>query len=121
LNIHEASTNQVLNDMEELASTHEGYRQQGRETTNKNPNSLNLSQKSTQVRTKPRRSGLEMRKTSAESSFDGADKDPTKKNLEKYHIIYTSTKRKREMQKTGLDIPKTHESPLEMDLDELIE
>jgi hypothetical protein len=107
--------------MEELSSTNEGYRQQGREAMNKNPNSPTVSQKSTQVRTKPRSSGLEMRKTPTESSDDGGDKDPTKKNLEKSHIVYTSAKRKRETQKTRLDVPETQESPQEMDVDELIE
>jgi hypothetical protein len=80
-----------------------------------------VSQKSTPVRTKPRSSGLEMRKTPVRSSDDGGDKDPTKKNLEKYHTVYTSAKRKRDTQKMGIEIPETQEIPQEMDVDELIE
>jgi hypothetical protein len=53
-----------------------------------------VSQKSTTVRTKTNNNGMEMRKTLVESSNDGNDKDPPKKNLEKSHIVYTSTKRK---------------------------
>jgi hypothetical protein len=63
LNLPETSSNQDFNDMEELVSTNEGYRQQGREAMDKNPNSPTVSQKSTPIRTKPRSSGLEMRKT----------------------------------------------------------
>jgi hypothetical protein len=62
-----------------------------------------------------------MRKTSNESSDDGGDKDPPKKNLEKYHIVYTSVKIKRNTQTTGLSIPETQEIPRAMDVDELIE
>jgi hypothetical protein len=47
LNLPETSVNEALNDMEELSSTNECYRQQGREVTNKNPNSPIVSQRST--------------------------------------------------------------------------
>jgi hypothetical protein len=31
--------------------------------------------------------------------------------LEKYHVVYTHVKRKRETQKMGLEIPEIQESP----------
>jgi hypothetical protein len=90
----EILVDQALNDIEELSNNNECYRQQGRELMNKNPNSWTVSQRSTPVRTKPERSGLEIRKTLARSSDDGGDKDPTKKNNEKSHPIYTLLKEK---------------------------
>ena len=39
LNLPEALVNEALNDIEELSSTNECYWKQGREVTNKNPNS----------------------------------------------------------------------------------
>jgi hypothetical protein len=53
--------------MEELFNTNEGYRQQGREVTNKNLSSPIVSEKSTPTRTKPRSSVLETRKTTVET------------------------------------------------------
>jgi hypothetical protein len=61
----ETSIDEALNDIKELASTNECYRQKGREATNKNPNSPSVSQRSTPAKTKPRSSGLETRKTPA--------------------------------------------------------
>jgi hypothetical protein len=111
-NLPEASIEEALNDVEELASTNECYRQKGREETSKNPNSPSVSQRGTSVKTKPRSSGLEPRKTPAENSDDGGDKDPMKKNLEKYHVVYNPVKRKRETQKMRPEIPEIEESPL---------
>jgi hypothetical protein len=34
-----------------------------------------------------------------------------KKNIEKSHVVHTSTKRKRETQKMRLEIPEIEESP----------
>jgi hypothetical protein len=82
LDIPEIATDQVSDNMEELISTNEGYRQHGREVADKNPSSPNNSQKSTPSRTKYRTSGIEMRKASAGGSDDGGDKDPPRKNLE---------------------------------------
>jgi hypothetical protein len=93
----------------------------GRDTTNKNPNSPNISQKSTLTKTKPRSSGLEQRRTSAGNSDDGGDKDRTKKTIEKYHTIHTSIKRKRETQKGGQDLPEIEESPKSMKVYNVIE
>jgi len=67
----------------------------GRDVANRNPNSPTISQKSTPVRTIPRSSGIEMRKTPARNSDDGDDKYPPKKNLEKSHTVYTPIKRKK--------------------------
>jgi hypothetical protein len=110
-NLPENLVNESLNDMEELSSTNECYRQQGIEVTNKNPKSPIVSQRSTPTRTKPRSSGLETRKTTTRNSNDGGDKDPTKKNIEKSHVVHTSYKIKRETRKTGLEIPEIQESP----------
>jgi hypothetical protein len=120
LNILETSSDQAFNDLEELTSANEGYRKQSREAMDKNPNSLTVAQKSTSVRTKPRSSGLEMRKTDVGSSNDGSDKDPTKKNLEKTHIVYTFSKRKRDTKKIGLGVLETQERPWVMDVDKII-
>jgi len=70
-------------------------------------NSQTVSQNSTLVRTKPRSSGINMRKTLTKSSDDGGDKDPLKKNIEKYHIVYTSMKIKMKTQIEGLGIHET--------------
>jgi hypothetical protein len=78
-----------------LASTNEFYRKRGRETTNKNPNSPNLSQKSASAKNKPQSSGLEERRTSTENLDDGGDKDPTEKTMEKSHVVHNSIKRKK--------------------------
>jgi hypothetical protein len=43
-----------------------------------------------------------------------------KKNLEKSHVFHTCSKRKRETQKIGLEIPKIEEIPQVMDVDEFI-
>ena len=43
--------------------------------------------------------GLETRKALFVNSNDGGDKDPTKKNIEISHVVHTSTKRKREIEK----------------------
>jgi hypothetical protein len=64
---------------------------------------------------------LETRKTTAKNSNDGGHKDPTRKNIEKSHTVYTSTKRKKDTQKTRIEIPETQESPRAMDVDEIIE
>jgi len=82
--------------VEELVSTNEGYRQLGREATYTNPNSSTMSQKSTPIRRKSRRSGMEMKKTPIGSSNDGGDKDLIKKNHKKSHTVYTSAKRKKD-------------------------
>jgi hypothetical protein len=79
-----------------------------------------MSQRSIPTKTKPRSNGLETRKTPARNSNNGGDKDPTKKNLEKSHVVHTFSKRKREIQKTSLEIPEIQESPLVMDVDEII-
>ena len=94
LDIPETSTDHSLNDMKELISTNEGYRQHGRKVAGINLNLPTVSQKSTLVRTNIRSSGMEMRKTLIESSDDGSDNDPPMKNLKKSHIVYTSSKRK---------------------------
>jgi hypothetical protein len=94
-----------------MASTNECYRKKGIEATCKNPNSPSVSQRSNLVQTKPRSSGLEPRKTPAENSDGGGDKDPTKKKLEKYHVVHTSSKRKRDTCNTRLEIPEFEESP----------
>jgi hypothetical protein len=47
LDIHEVVADQVLDNMEELMSTNEGYRQHGKEVADKNLSSPNNSQKST--------------------------------------------------------------------------
>lgn len=47
LDLPETTIDQALNDMEELISTNEGYRQHGREVVDRNPDSLIVSQKST--------------------------------------------------------------------------
>jgi hypothetical protein len=120
-NLPEASIENTLNDIEELASTNEYYKQRGRETTNKNPNSPNVSQKSTSTKTKPRSSGQEQRRSSTGNSDDGGDKDPTKKTIEKPHIVHTSTKRKREVQKEGQELPEIEGSPKDMEVDDVIE
>jgi hypothetical protein len=52
---------------------------------------------------------------------DGEDKDPTKKTMEKSHNVHTSTKRKREIQKEGQDLPEIEESPKAMEVDIVIE
>ena len=62
-----------------------------------------------------------MRKTLVGNSDGGDDQDPTKKNLEKSHVVHTSAKRKRVTEKMGLEILETQESPLAMDVDEIIE
>jgi hypothetical protein len=43
LDISEVATDQVSNNMEELISTNEGYRQHGREVADKNPSLPNIS------------------------------------------------------------------------------
>jgi hypothetical protein len=75
------------------------YQKQGREATIKNQNSPIVSRNVTLLRTKPMSSYLKMRKTITESLDDGSSKDPTKKNIEKSHTIYTSSKRKMDMYK----------------------
>jgi hypothetical protein len=45
LDLPEVSVNQDLNDMEELISTNEGYKQHGREVVDKNPNSPTFPKK----------------------------------------------------------------------------
>jgi hypothetical protein len=107
LDLHEITTYQVSDDMEEINNTNEGHRQHGREVMDKNPNSPTTSQKSTPSRTKNRTSGMEMRKASVGGSDDGGDKDPPRKSLEKYHIAYTSVKIKRNTSTTGLSIPES--------------
>jgi len=47
-----------------------------------------------------------MRKASIGRSYDGGDKDPPRKSLEKYHIAYTSFKRKSNTSTTRLSIPE---------------
>jgi hypothetical protein len=79
LDLPKITTNQVSYNMEDLISTNEGYREHGREVTNKNPNSPTTSQKSTPSRTKYMTSGIEMRKASTGGSNDGGDKDPPSK------------------------------------------
>jgi hypothetical protein len=64
---------------------------------------------------------LETRKTPSINSDDGGDKDPMKKNIEKFHVVHTSAKRKREIHKMGLEIPEIQESHQAMDVDEIIE
>jgi hypothetical protein len=80
-----------------LIITNEGYLQHGSEVVVRNPNSPTISHKSTLLRIKHRRSGIKIRKTSVESSESDGDKDPPKKNIEKSHTIYTSSKRKRDI------------------------
>jgi hypothetical protein len=87
LDIPEVAKYQVSDNMEELISTREGYRQHGREVGDKNPSSPNNYQKSTPSRIKYRTSGIEMRKASAKGSYDGGDKDPPRENIEK-SILY---------------------------------
>jgi hypothetical protein len=98
------TTNQVSDDVEEINNTNEGNRQHGVEVTDKNPNSPTTSQKSTPSRTHNRNSGMEMRKASTGGSYDGGDKESPIKSIEKYHIAYTSVKRKRNASTTGLRI-----------------
>jgi len=43
--------------------------------------------------------------------YDGGDKESTKKTMETSHIFHTSTKRKREIQKEGQELPDIEESP----------
>jgi len=57
--------------------------------TTKNPNSPTLSEISTLVRKKPRSNGLETMKIVARNSDDGDQKDPTKKNIKKSHVVHT--------------------------------
>jgi hypothetical protein len=107
--------------MEELSSTNECYRQQGREVTNKNPNSPDCVSKKYPNKNKTKKQWFGNKENTCQNSDDGGDKDPTKKNLEKSHVVHTSAKRKRETQKMGLEIPEIQESPWEMDVDEIIE
>jgi hypothetical protein len=104
-----------------LTSTNECYRKRGREETNKNPNSPNISQKSASTNTKPRSSGLEQRRTSARNSDNDGDKDPTNKIMDKSHIVHTSITRKRETQKRGHDVLGIEESPKVMEVDDVRE
>jgi hypothetical protein len=41
--------------------------------------------------------------------------------MEKYHVVHTSTKIKRETQKMGLKILEIEESPQAMNVDEVLE
>jgi hypothetical protein len=67
-NIPEASVENTLNDIKELASTNECYKQRGGEAKNKNLNSPNILQKRTSSKTKPRSSGREQRRSSTGNS-----------------------------------------------------
>jgi hypothetical protein len=48
------------------------------------------------------------------------DKYLTKKNLEKYHVVHTCSKRKKDTHKMVLEILEIEESPQAMDVDEII-
>jgi hypothetical protein len=56
-----------------------------------------------------------------ENLDDGGDKDPTRKTIEKSHIVHTSIKRKREVQKEGQELPEVEVSPKDMEVDDMIE
>jgi hypothetical protein len=73
------------------------------------------------MKEKPKSSGLELRKTPVINLDDGGDKDPTKKKLEKSHVVYTLVQRKRETRKKGLEKHKIEEIPRAMYVDEVIE
>jgi len=60
-------------------------------------------------------------KTSSRNLDDGGDKDPTRKIIEKSHIVHIPIKRKREFQKEGYEVPKAKESPKDMEVDDMIE
>jgi hypothetical protein len=64
---------------------------------------------------------LETRKTLDENSNNGDDRDPTKKNINKSHVVHTFSKIKRNTQKNGLEIPEIEEISQAMDGDETIE
>jgi hypothetical protein len=51
----------------------------------------------------------------------GGDKDPTMKTIEKLHIIHTSRKRKREIQKEGQELLEIEGSHKSMEVDDVIE
>jgi hypothetical protein len=115
--------NQNLPDTLVDEALSECYRQKGKEVTNRNTNfnSPSVLQRSTPDKTKSRSSGMQTRKTLAENLDDGSVKDHTKKNLEKSHVVHTSTKIKRETQKKGLEIMKLKKFYLAMDVDEVLE
>ena len=62
-----------------------------------------------------------MRKAPIKNLYDGSDNNPTKKNIEKSHVVFTSAKIKRKTKKTTLEILEIQESPKAMDVDEIIE
>jgi len=74
LDIPKITIDQVLDNMEELIYSNEGYRQHGKQVANKNLKSSTTSYKSTPSRKKYRTSGIEIRKASAKGSYDGGDK-----------------------------------------------
>jgi hypothetical protein len=72
-----------------------------------NSNSPNVSQKCNPVSTKPRRSGIKMRKKLTISLDDNSDKNTPKKNLENSHTVYNFVKRKINTRIKGIIILET--------------
>jgi len=86
VDLQELAAYQNSKNTGEVNSTNEGYKQHSRETTNQNPNSSITSQRSTPSRMKSRTSGMDTRKTPVGGSYDGGDKNPPRKSLEKTHV-----------------------------------
>jgi hypothetical protein len=121
LDLQELVAYQNSENTGEANSTNEGYKQNGRETTNQNPNSAEMSQRSTPSIMKKKTSGMDIRKTPIRSSDDGGDKNPPRKILEKTHVAHTPIKRKINMSSVEISTPEDQESPHAMDTDEIIE
>jgi hypothetical protein len=78
-----------------------------------------VSQKSAYAsRGKPRDSSQEQRKYSTGNSDDGGDKDPSKRVIEKSHIVpMYLQKEKEKFQKEGQEVPEAEISPKDMEVD----
>jgi len=94
LYLQELVAYQNLNNQGEVNSTNEEHKQHDKETTNKNPNSLAMSQWITQSWMKRRTNGMDTRKTPIGGSNDGGYTNTPRESIEKTHVAYIPIKRK---------------------------